>query len=100
MELCHTRRVDAELDLTRASRAVLLEVIARQQALIMELQNTILEQQAVISRLERRIEALEGKAKPGGPRGMPGNKPRPHRKPSQEGTVPASPGPTVSAASA
>ena len=78
MELCHTRRVDAELDLTRASRAVLLEVIARQQALIMELQNTILEQQAVISRLERRIEALEGKAKPGGPRGMPGNKPRPH----------------------
>ena len=84
MELCHTRRVDAELDLTRASRAVLLEVIARQQALIMELQNTILEQQAVISRLERRIEALEGKAKPGGPRGMPGNKPRPHRKPPQE----------------
>ena len=50
----------------------------------MELQNTILEQQAVISRLERRIEALEGKAKPGGPRGMPGNKPRPHRKPPQE----------------
>ena len=84
MELCHTRRVDAGLDLTRASRAVLLEVIARQQALIMELQNTILEQQAVISRLERRIEALEGKAKPGGPRGMPGNKPRPHRKPPQE----------------
>jgi uncharacterized coiled-coil protein SlyX len=91
--------VDAELDLTRASRAVLLEVIARQQALIMELQNTILEQQAVISRLERRIEALEGKAKPGGPRGMPGTSPCPTGSRPRK-RVPASPGPTVSAASA
>ena len=45
-----------------------MAVIARQRA-------TIVEQQAVIAQLERRVEALEGKAKSGRPRGMPGNKP-------------------------
>ena len=32
-------------------------------------------QEAVAAQLQRRIEILEGKAKPGGPRGMPGIKP-------------------------
>ena len=36
----------------------------------------IVQQQAVIGRLERRIAQLEDKAKPGGPSGMPGLKPR------------------------
>lgn len=35
----------------------------------------ILKHQAVIDRLQRRIEELEGKAKPGGPPRMPGPKP-------------------------
>ena len=46
--------------LTGASRETLLEVIAQQQALIV--------------RLQRRVELLEGKAKPGGSQGMPGLK--------------------------
>ena len=53
--------MDTGLDLTSAPREALLAIIARQQA--------------VIDQLQRRIEALEGKAKPGGPRGMPGIKP-------------------------
>ena len=53
--------MDTDLDLTSAPREALLAVIARQQA--------------VIDQLQRRIEALEGKAKPGGSRGMPGIKP-------------------------
>ena len=51
-----------ELDLTTASREVLL---------------------AIIAKLQQRIETLEGKAKPGGPRGMPGLKPKADRKPAQ-----------------
>ena len=78
------RSMDTELDLNTASRQALLALSARQQAVNLELQTTILEQQAVIARLQRRIEVLEGKAKPGGPRGMPGIKPpsgqRPPRK--------------------
>ena len=78
------RSMDTELDLNTASRQALLALSARQQAANLELQTTILEQQAVIARLQRRIEVLEGKAKPGGPRGMPGIKPpsgqRPPRK--------------------
>ena len=53
--------MDTNLDLNTASREVLLAAIAQQQA--------------VIAQLQRRIEILEGKAKPGGPRGMPGIKP-------------------------
>ena len=67
--------MDSELDLTTAGRQVLPAIIARQQAAILELQTTIADQQAAIDRLQRRIEALEGKAKPGGPPGMPGLKP-------------------------
>ena len=33
--------------------------------------------------MQRRIEALEGKAKPGGPKGMPGIKPKSGRRPTQ-----------------
>ena len=48
--------MERELDLTTASREVLL---------------------AIIAKLQQRIETLEGKAKPGGPRGMPGLNPKP-----------------------
>ena len=72
--------MDAELDLTAASREVLIAIIAQQQAVV-------LEQQAVIERLERRIETLEGQAKPGGPPRMPGLKPSSGRQP----TVPRKP---------
>ena len=53
--------MDTEADLSTASREALLAVIARQQAIIDELQ--------------RRIEDSEGRLKGGGRRGMPGNKP-------------------------
>ena len=69
--------MDADIDLNTASRDALITVIARQQA-------TILEQQAVIAQLQRRIETLEGKAKPGGPKGMPGIKPKSGRRPPQD----------------
>ena len=69
--------MDTDLDLNTASREVLLAVIAQQQAVVRG-------QEAVIAQLQRRIEVLEGKTKPGGPRGMPGIKPlsggRPPRK--------------------
>ena len=68
--------MDTGLDLTTASREALLAFIARQQASILELQGTVAEQQAVIIKLQRRIESLEGKAKPGGPPRMPGIKPK------------------------
>ena len=54
--------MERELDLTTASREVLL---------------------AIIAKLQQRIETLEGKAQPGGPRGMPGLKPKADRKPAQ-----------------
>ena len=58
-----------DIDLTTASRDVLIDIITRQQA--------------VIGQLQRRIESLEGKAKPGGPKGMPGLKPKSGGKPPQ-----------------
>ncbi len=51
--------MDTEVDLTTVDRAVLIASIAQLQA-------TVLEQQRVIERLERRIAELEGQAKPGG----------------------------------
>ena len=54
--------MDARIDLDAASRDELIALIVQQQA--------------VIGRLERRIAQLEDKAKPGGPSGMPGLKPR------------------------
>ena len=59
--------MDTEVDLTTVDRAVLIASIAQLQA-------TVLEQQRVIERLERRIAELEGQAKPGGPPRMPGLK--------------------------
>ncbi len=50
--------MDTEVDLTTADRAVLIASIAQLQA-------TVLEQQRVIERLERRIAELEGQAKSG-----------------------------------
>ncbi len=50
--------MDTEVDLTTVDRAVLIASIAQLQA-------TVLEQQRVIERLERRIAELEGQAKPG-----------------------------------
>ena len=69
-ELCYIGSMESEVDLRTASREALWAVIARQQA--------------VISQLQRMIEVLEGKSKPGGPRGMPGHKPQPRRKPPKE----------------
>ena len=57
--------MDTEVDLTTVDRDVLIAIIAQLQA-------TVLEQQRVIERLERRIAELEGQAKPGGPPRMPG----------------------------
>ena len=59
--------MDTEVDLTTASRDVLIAIIAQLQA-------TVLEQQRVIERLERRVAELEGQAKPDGPPRMPGLK--------------------------
>ena len=59
--------MDTEIDLTTASRDVLIAIIAQLQA-------TVLEQQRVIERLQRRVAELEGQAKPGGPPRMPGLK--------------------------
>ena len=62
--------MDTNLDLNTASREVLRAVIVQQQA--------------VIAQLQRRIEVLEGKAKPGGPRGMPGIKPSAGQRPPRK----------------
>ena len=59
--------MDTESDLITASRDVLIAIIAQLQA-------TVLEQQRVIERLQRRIAELEGQAKPDGPPRMPGLK--------------------------
>ena len=75
--------MDTSLDLTAVPREVLLATIAQQQAAILELQTTVTTQQAIIAKLQQRIETLEGKAQPGGPRGMPGLKPKADRKPAQ-----------------
>ena len=66
--------MDTESDLTTASRDVLIAIIAQLQA-------TVLEQQRVIERLERRVAELEGQAKPGGPPRMPGLKSSSGRQP-------------------
>ena len=55
--------MDTEVDLTTVDRAVLIAIII---AIIAQLQATVLEQQLVIERLERRIAELEGQAKSGG----------------------------------
>ena len=68
------RVMDTEVDLTTADRDVLIAIIAQLQA-------TVLEQQRVIERLERRIAELEGQAKPDGPPRMPGLKPSSGRQP-------------------
>ena len=66
--------MDTEIDLTTATRDVLIAIIAQLQA-------TVLEQQRVIERLQRRIAELEGQAKSGGPPRMPGLKPSSGRQP-------------------
>ena len=66
--------MDTEIDLTTASRAVLIAIIVQQQAVIAELQ-------VMIVRLERRVAELEGQAKPGGPPRMPGLKSSSGRQP-------------------
>ena len=66
--------MDTESDLITADRDVLIAIIAQLQA-------TVLEQQRVIERLERRIAELEGQAKPEGPPRMPGLKSSSGRQP-------------------
>ena len=56
----------AEVDLNSASREDLLAIIA--------------ELQATVAGLRRRVEELEGNARTGRPRGMPGNRPGPGRQ--------------------
>ena len=53
------------MDLTTASRDVLIAIIVQQQAVIADLQ-------VMIGRLERRVAELEGQPKSGGPPRMPG----------------------------
>ena len=76
--------MDTGLDLNAAPREDLLAIIAQQQNTISQLQKVIAQQRTAIARLQRRIETLEGKAKPGGPRGMPGIKPQRERQPARE----------------
>ena len=66
--------VDTERDLITADRDFLIAISAQLQA-------TVLEQQWVIERLERRIAELEGQAKPDGPPRMPGLKSSLDRQP-------------------
>jgi len=69
--------MDAPLDLTTASREVLLELIT-------QLRSTLTEQEAIIAQLQRRTAELEARLNTRGSPGMPGNKsssrPRPPRK--------------------
>ncbi len=66
--------MDTEIDLTTASRDVLIAIIVQQQAVIAELQ-------VMIVRLERQVAELEGQAKSGGPPRMPGLKSSSGRQP-------------------
>ena len=59
--------MDTGIDLSVMPREDLLALIAQLQAVVQA-------QQTVIAQLQRRIEILEGEAKPGGPKGMPGIK--------------------------
>ena len=83
--------MDTGLDLTTASREALLAVIAQQQAVITQQQAVITQQQAVITQqqaviteLQRRLDVLEGKAKPGGSPRMPGIKPKSGQGPARD----------------
>ena len=69
--------MDTEIDLTTASRDVLIAITVQQQAIIPELQ-------VMIVRLERRVAELEGQAKPDGPPRMPGLKSSSGRPPAQQ----------------
>ena len=62
-------------------------------ALIAQLQAVVQEQQNVIAQLQRRIEILEGEAKPGGPKGMPGIKPKSGRQQTPREQGPRKPRP-------
>ena len=66
--------MDIERDLITADRDFLIAISAQPQA-------TVLEQQRVIERLERRIAELEGQAKPDDPPRMPGLKSSLDRQP-------------------
>ena len=85
--------MDADIDLNTVSRDALIAIGARQQATILEQQALIQDQQATIAQLQRRIEALEGKAKPGGPKGMPGIKPKSGRQQTPREKGPRKPRP-------
>ena len=78
--------MDADIDLSAMPREDLLALIAQLQAVVQE-------QQTVIAQLQRRIEALEGKAKPGGPKGMPGIKAKSGRQQTPRERGPRKPRP-------
>ena len=69
--------MEREIDLATADRDVLIGIIVRQQA--------------SIERLGKRIAQLEGLAKSGGSRGMPGLKPKADRKPGPSSPVSRAP---------
>ena len=71
--------MDTGLDLTTASRKALRVLIAQQQG--------------VITQLQRRLDLLEGKAKPGGSPPMPGIKPKSGQGPPKDNKGPRKPRP-------
>ena len=71
--------MDTGLDLTTASREALLALIAGQQTLI--------------AKLQRRLDLLEGKAKPAGSPRMPGIKPKSGQGPTKDNKRPRKPRP-------
>ena len=78
--------MDTDIDLSVMPREDLLALIAQLQAVVQEQQN-------VIAQLQRRIEILEGEAKPGGPKGMPGIKPKSGRQQTPREQGPRKPRP-------
>ena len=75
--------MDAEVDLRAASRAGLMAIIAEQKSVIDGQRAIISEQQALVAELQRRVEELEARLSGDGqPRGMSGNKPASHPRPT------------------
>ena len=74
----HNKDMETNRDLTTASRAELLAIIAEQQATIARLE-------AVIAQLQQRVDVLEARLASRGSSGMPGNKPpSPKKAPRKE----------------
>lgn len=66
--------MDEAAFLSNVSREALITLVTEQQARIIELSGTIVEQRTVIDELLEGVRSLESRLGPGGPTGMPGNK--------------------------